>query len=126
MTKRKDDAQTILDGSWLSAYKSQRLGLDQTRIEYWGSVVGVQSAVDEIPVPREECNDYGLTELLSSTDVGDALLYAGGTSPGSDKVAVADCKSLELTVITELFILMLALECPPASLVTARLKLVPK
>ncbi|CAI2738172.1 unnamed protein product [Dicrocoelium dendriticum] len=102
MTKRKDAAQAILDGSWLSAHRSL-VGLDQTMIEYWRSVFGVQGAVDERPVPKEEGQDYGLIQPLSAADVDDALQNAGDTTPGPDKLSVAYCKSLELTVLAQLF-----------------------
>ncbi|CAI2738757.1 unnamed protein product [Dicrocoelium dendriticum] len=94
--------------------------------DYWRTVFGVQSAVDERLVPREEGHDYCLIEPLSAEDVDRAMRNAGSTVPGLDKVSVADFKSLELTVIAQLFNLMMVLECHTASLATARLTLVPK
>ncbi|KAA3673250.1 uncharacterized protein DEA37_0011159 [Paragonimus westermani] len=123
-TRRKDAANSALDGSWTSLYKRASVYPIDMK-DYWKEIFEMQSKPDDRPVAQQG-HVWNVVAVFRSEEIRSGLRDAGGTAPGVDKLLANEVLRWSLEAVAQLFNLMLVLETPTSRLSLTRLAIVPK
>ncbi|KAF7241658.1 hypothetical protein EG68_11743 [Paragonimus skrjabini miyazakii] len=123
-TRRKDAANSALDGSWVSVYRRELIYPINMK-DYWKEIFEMRSKRDNRPVAQKG-HEWDVVAALGSEEVRNALRDAAGTAPGVDKLLANEVLKWNLEAVAQIFNLMLVLETPTSRLSLARLTFVHK
>ncbi|KAF7262701.1 hypothetical protein EG68_00065 [Paragonimus skrjabini miyazakii] len=123
-TRRKDAANSVLDGSWASMYRRELIYPINMK-DYWKEIFEMRSKRDNRPVAQKG-HEWDVVAALGSEEVRNALRDAAGTAPGVDKLLANEVLKWNLEAVAQLFNLMLVFETPTSRLSLARLTFVAK
>ncbi|KAF7255404.1 hypothetical protein EG68_07037 [Paragonimus skrjabini miyazakii] len=123
--RRRDAARVVIEGKW-DELSSEGQELPLGTLEYWKSVLGREGQRD----PRRPLSGESLAALVESFTIDEtrAALRAmrNDTAPGLDGLTTRDIKSYPIGVFTGYLNLLYLSASPPAHLLDARIKLLPK
>ncbi len=123
--RRKDAAQTILEGRWKEAYKDKRRvdGLE----EYWTDVYAGTGHSEEKALTTEKGEQrWEILSPITATEIEDALKGMRNSAVGMDRVSARDLLGWHQPSLAGFCNIILALETMPSSLANARITFIPK
>ncbi|KAA0201068.1 Retrovirus Pol polyprotein from type-2 retrotransposable element R2DM [Fasciolopsis buskii] len=122
--RTKDAADMVLSGDWSSSHLSERRQ-PEGQSSFWRHLFEQKSVRDERPV-QGLVNHWQVLEPITANEVKQAAKAIGDSAAGMDKVNAGALLTKDLTVVAQLFNVMLLLEMPTQQLSKARVTLIPK
>lgn len=124
--KRKNTANTILQGHWREAYRGINHGVENVE-RYWADIyVTPTNGECQMAPPCRENRNWKVLAPITAEDVKEALNTMGNTTPGMDRLTAKEVSRWHLPSIASMFNLFLAAEILPETLASARVTLLPK